>query len=61
LRHGRLALRAVFLAYPDPFTGRPVRIAAPFETFVREFGFAPEAVEGLGCRSRRNSNGSVVT
>lgn len=35
-----LALRAVELAYTDPFTRRPVRIHAPTEDFCRAFGFA---------------------
>lgn len=39
-----LALRAVFLAYTDPFTGQKVQIQAPFEAFVRAYGFAPQAV-----------------
>jgi RluA family pseudouridine synthase len=34
-----LGLRAVRLAYADPFTRRPVKIRAGFEEFVREFGF----------------------
>lgn len=34
-----LALRAVELGYVDPFTRGPVRIRAPFEAFVHEFGF----------------------
>ena len=34
-----LGLRAVRLAYADPFTRRPVKIRARFEEFVREFGF----------------------
>ncbi len=35
-----LALRAVRLAYRDPFTQRPVEILAPTEPFLRTFGFA---------------------
>ncbi len=35
-----LALRAVELAYVDPFTRRPVRVQAPVEAFLAEFGFA---------------------
>jgi len=50
-----LALRAVFLAYPDPFSGRWVRIAAPFAEFVRQFGFAPESAEALAWRQRRKN------
>ena len=34
-----LALRAVSLAYRDPFTRRHVRIQAPFDSFVRKYGF----------------------
>jgi 23S rRNA pseudouridine1911/1915/1917 synthase len=37
----RLGLRAVRLAYKDPFTRRPVNILAPAENFLREFGFKP--------------------
>jgi len=35
-----LALRAVEIAYPDPFQNRPVRIAAPAEEFLRRHHFA---------------------
>jgi RluA family pseudouridine synthase len=35
----RLGLRAVRLAYVDPFTRRRVEIRAPVEEFVREYGF----------------------
>jgi RluA family pseudouridine synthase len=34
-----LALRAVSLAYTDPFTRRRVRIHAPVEEFCRQYGF----------------------
>ena len=34
-----LGLRAVALEYKDPFTARPIRIRAPVEPFVREYGF----------------------
>jgi len=34
-----LALRAVGLAYTDPFTKRPVRIRASNEEFCRQYGF----------------------
>jgi 23S rRNA pseudouridine1911/1915/1917 synthase len=37
-----LALRAVSLAYVDPFMRRRVEIKAPTEDFCREFGFAAE-------------------
>ncbi|MFM7101196.1 MAG: RluA family pseudouridine synthase [Verrucomicrobiota bacterium] len=35
-----LALRAVEIAYRDPFTRRPVRIRAPEQAFRERFGFA---------------------
>jgi RluA family pseudouridine synthase len=35
----RLGLRAIALAYADPFTRRRVEIRAPIEPFVREYGF----------------------
>lgn len=44
-----LALRAATLAYRDPFGGRPVRIEAPRESFLRAFGFAGD----LSARSRQ--------
>jgi len=37
----RLGLRSVLLAYTDPFSKRHVKIEAPTEEFLREFGFAP--------------------
>lgn len=36
-----LGLRAVALAYTDPFTRRPVRIEAPQAAFLAAYGFAP--------------------
>jgi 23S rRNA pseudouridine1911/1915/1917 synthase len=36
----RMGLRAVRLAYQDPFMRRPVNIIAPAEAFLKEFGFA---------------------
>jgi 23S rRNA-/tRNA-specific pseudouridylate synthase len=35
-----LALRATYLAYVDPFTGKRVSIRAPTDAFLAEFGFA---------------------
>jgi hypothetical protein len=35
----KLGLRAVQLAYTDPFTRRRVEICAPVEVFCREYGF----------------------
>jgi RluA family pseudouridine synthase len=34
-----MALRAVALAYRDPFTGRQVAVEAPIEGFLRHFGY----------------------
>ena len=36
----KLALRAVFLSYIDPFNKRRIRIQAPVQEFLREFQFA---------------------
>jgi RluA family pseudouridine synthase len=42
-----LALRAVALAYADPFTKMRVRVRAPVEEFVRAYGFeVPDRDEG---------------
>ena len=38
-----MGLRAVGLAYRDPFTRKPVRIFAGLEQFLKRFGFAPNA------------------
>ena len=48
-----LALRAVRLAYADPFQGRSVRIQAPFAEFIREHGFTPATVELFPLAVRR--------
>ena len=40
---GGLGLRAVSLDYRDPFTHRPVRIKAPTDRFLRDYGFCPLA------------------
>lgn len=47
-----LGLRAVGLAYRDPFTGRPVRITAPAGEFLQRFGFAPEEAATGGAEGR---------
>jgi RluA family pseudouridine synthase len=39
-----MALRAIDLAYLDPFTRSPVIIHAPFEPFVKRLGFDPACV-----------------
>jgi 23S rRNA pseudouridine1911/1915/1917 synthase len=36
-----LGLRAIQLAYTDPFTRKQVKISAPTHRFVRNFGFSP--------------------
>lgn len=46
-----MGLRAVALAFRDPFTGRPVAIQAPTAEFLKYFGFAPEVYPE---RCRRN-------
>lgn len=38
------SLRAILLAYPDPFQQRFVRIHAPAAGFCRQYGFEPPAV-----------------
>ena len=38
-----LGLRAVGLAYRDPFTRKPVAIRAPLEAFLSHWGFSPDA------------------
>jgi RluA family pseudouridine synthase len=45
-----LALRAVLLAYPDPFQRRRVRICAPSAEFCGRYGFAPGAGVAPGAR-----------
>ena len=38
-----LGLRSVLLAYRDPFSGKPVHIRAPSETWCERFGFRKES------------------
>ena len=40
-----LGLRAIALAYSDPYTKRRVEIRAPVENFLKEFGFAPPGLK----------------
>lgn len=47
-----LALRAVELAYTDPFTRRRVRIEAPAEAFLATFGFSADAARQAGAPAR---------
>ncbi len=49
-----LALRAIRIAYIDPFRKKPVVIEAPFETFTREQGFASFSAAELGQRLALN-------
>ena len=51
-----LALRAIALAYRDPFTHKKVRMEAPFSAFVRAYGFALERNELFG-EPQRQRNG----
>ena len=46
-RRWQLGLRAIKLAYQDPFTRRRVEIRAPIEAFMHEYGFTP-SLEQLG-------------
>ena len=41
----QLGLRAVKLAYQDPFTKRRVEIRAPIEEFMSEYGFTPSLAQ----------------
>jgi 23S rRNA pseudouridine1911/1915/1917 synthase len=50
-----LALRAIALAYRDPFTRKHVRIEAPFGDFVRIYGFTLDRNE-LWDHSERQKN-----
>ena len=45
-REESFGLRAVELAYQDPFTRRVVRIRAPVEPFIQEYGFDLSAFSG---------------
>jgi 23S rRNA pseudouridine1911/1915/1917 synthase len=38
-QHQGMGLRAIMLAYRDPFTQRPVRIEAPVTNFIESYGF----------------------
>jgi RluA family pseudouridine synthase len=53
-----LALRAIGLAYRDPFTRKTVKIAAPFAEFVRKYQFDLNADELFGS-GQRPSNGRL--
>ncbi|HWN95558.1 MAG TPA: RluA family pseudouridine synthase [Methylomirabilota bacterium] len=56
--HGELALRAVGLAYRDPFTRKPIVIRAPVSEFLSQHGFSSGAYrvefESVAASSRRN-------
>ena len=47
-----LGLRAVRLAYTDPFTKKRVEIRAPEDKFLREYGFALPGFPPDGCSGR---------
>jgi hypothetical protein len=40
-----MGLRAVKLAYLDPFTRKRVEIRAPIEAFMSEYGFTPSLAQ----------------
>lgn len=52
----RLGLRAVRLAYKDTFTRRPVKILAPTEAFLNEFGFKSLAKPAVKPQWPKNSD-----
>lgn len=54
---GALALRAIGLAYRDPFTRQTIRISAPFAEFVRKYQFELKADELFGGGERPTSAG----
>ncbi|MBI5383385.1 MAG: RluA family pseudouridine synthase [Verrucomicrobia bacterium] len=54
-----LALRAVGLAYPDPFTRRWVRIEAPCAAFLRKFGFQERVIPRAGFAVARGQSPTV--
>ena len=49
----QLALRAIFIGYPDPFTRRAVRIEAPWDEFVKQHGFSLTRDELFGRAGRQ--------
>jgi len=49
-RGARLGLRAVELAYADPFTRREVRIQAPTEEFLGEYNLSTQPAGRLSSR-----------
>ena len=48
-----LALRAIAVAYKDPFTGKTVRIQAPWDRFVKKYGFSVTRDELFGRAERQ--------
>jgi len=52
-----LALRAIGLAYRDPFTRQTIRISAPFAEFVRKYQFQLTTDELFGGRDRPTNAG----
>ena len=57
LARKELGLRAIGLAYQDPFTKRSVAIRAPVEEFCRRFGFQTPDLGGGGVRSSLGAAG----
>jgi RluA family pseudouridine synthase len=53
-KHVPLALRAVFLAYNDPFTRRRVEIRAPADRFLTCYGFAADPESKVQIVTDRN-------
>jgi 23S rRNA pseudouridine1911/1915/1917 synthase len=52
-----LALRAIGLAYRDPFTRQTIRITAPFAEFVRKYQFELTTDELFGPGNRPTNAG----
>ena len=62
---GELALRAIGLAYRDPFTRKPIAIRAPVENFLVQHGFAADVYRlklesPLPVRLRSSHNGGGI-
>lgn len=51
-----LGLRAVRLAYVDPFTKRPVEIHAPVKKFLKDYGFAFQSSVAANVSSLQQKN-----
>ncbi len=51
----KLGLRAVRLAFADPFTRRRIEIRAPVEGFCREYGFAIPTLDSAAAEGTRHN------